>query len=51
MDTVVVYIENENKHLDLLHSLNILNIPSIRLHEGKEWLGMFDKLNIYRRIK
>ena len=47
MDTIVVYIENENKHADFIHSLNLLKIPHHRLYEGGEWKGLFHKLEIY----
>lgn len=47
MDTIVVFIENENKHYNLVESLNILHIPYVRLYEGGVWKSMFDKLNIY----
>ena len=47
MDTIVVYIENENKHIDFIKSLNLLNIPHHRLFEGEKWLGLFHKIQIY----
>ena len=48
MDTIVVYIENENKkHFNLIHSLGLLNIESHRLFENGEWKSYFDKINIY----
>jgi len=47
MDTIVVYIENENKHIDFIQSLNMLNIPHHRLFEGEKWLGLFHKIQIY----
>jgi hypothetical protein len=47
MDTIVVFIENENKHANLVASLNILDIPFIRLGEGIEWTSHFNKLKIY----
>jgi len=47
MDTIVVYIENENKHIDFIHSLNLLKIPHHRLFEGGEWKSLFHKLEIY----
>ena len=47
MDTIVVYIENENKHFNLVKSLEMLNINHHRLYEGGEWTGMFEKLQIY----
>jgi hypothetical protein len=47
MDTLVVFIENENKHVNLINSLELLNIPFIRLHENEIWNSHFDKLKIY----
>ena len=47
MDTVVVYIENENKHFNLIHSLSLLGIKSHRLFENGEWVSHFNKLKIY----
>tara|TARA_Y100001963_G_scaffold481_1_gene809 strand:- start:302 stop:1018 length:717 start_codon:yes stop_codon:yes gene_type:complete len=47
LDTIVVYIENENEHIHLLESLNILNIKSHRLFEGGKWTTHFNKLQIY----
>lgn len=47
MDTIVVYIENENKHFNLVKSLEMLEIPHHRLYEGGDWKGMFHKLQIY----
>lgn len=47
MDTVVVFIENENKHTRLVYSLNLLNIPYVRLYEGEKWTSLFDKMRIY----
>jgi hypothetical protein len=47
MDTVVVYIENENKHINFIQSLNMLNVPHHRLLEGGEWPGMFNKMQVY----
>lgn len=47
MDTIVVYIENENKHYNLIKSLELLNIESHRLYEGGEWISHFHKLKIY----
>ena len=47
MDTKVVFIENENGHVNLVHSLNILNIKYHRLFEGGEWTTYFNKLQIY----
>ena len=47
MDTIVVYIENENKHFNLAKSLDMLNIPHHRLYEGGEWISLLDKLRIY----
>jgi hypothetical protein len=42
-----VYIENENKHFNLIKSLELLNIESVRLFEGFEWVSHFHKLKIY----
>ena len=47
MDTIVVFIENENGHARLVESLNLLNIPYVRLFEGQKWISHFDKLRIY----
>lgn len=47
MDTIVVYIENENKHYNFIKSLELLNIPSYRLFENGKWVSHFDKLRIY----
>ena len=47
MDTIVVYIENENKHFNLVKSLDMLNIPHHRLYEDGKWISLLDKLRIY----
>jgi hypothetical protein len=47
MDTIVVYIENENKHFNLIHSLSLLSIKSHRLFEDEQWVSHFHKLKIY----
>jgi hypothetical protein len=47
MDTIVVYIENENKHYNFIKSLELLNIQSHRLFEGGVWQSHFNKLQIY----
>ena len=47
MDTLVVFIENENGHLNLTKSLDILDINYHRLFEGGEWTTYFNKLQIY----
>lgn len=48
MDTIVVFIENQQRyHYNLVKSLSILNIPYKRLHEGGEWNGMWDKIQVY----
>lgn len=47
MDTIVVFIENKSRHADLVHSLNILDIPFVRLYEGGKWTSHFNKLQIY----
>ena len=47
MDTIVVFIENEYKHVNLVHSLNLLSIPYYQLHRDQPWVSLFDKLRIY----
>lgn len=47
MDTLVVYIENKNGHLNLIESLDMLNINHHRLFEGGKWTTYFNKLKIY----
>jgi hypothetical protein len=47
LDTVVVFIENKNKHMRLVHSLNLLGVPFVRLFEGQEWISHFNKIQIY----
>ena len=47
MDTLVVFIENENGHVDFVKSLDMLNIKHHRLFEGGVWKSHFDKLQIY----
>lgn len=47
MDTIVVFIENEYKHADLVHSLNLLSIPYHQLYRDQLWVSHFDKLRIY----
>ncbi len=47
MDTVVVFIENKNEHSQLVHSLNLLGVPFVRLFEGEQWISHFYKIKIY----
>tara|TARA_Y100000593_G_C4243378_1_gene303392 strand:+ start:51 stop:767 length:717 start_codon:yes stop_codon:yes gene_type:complete len=47
LDTLVVFIENENGHLNLTKSLDMLDIDYHRLFEGGEWTTYFNKLQIY----
>ena len=47
MDTLVMFIETQSGHKDLVRSLNILDIPYVRLMENEEWPGHFGALQIY----
>ena len=47
MDTLVVFIENENGHLNLVKSLDMLDIEYKRLFEDGVWTTYFNKLQIY----
>jgi hypothetical protein len=47
LDTIVVFIENANNHSRLVRSLNLLNVPFVRLFEGGTWVSHFNKIRIY----
>jgi len=49
LDTIVLFIENEDKHFHLVKSLNILNIDYRRLFKGGAWNNFYDKM--YQYIK